>query len=57
MCKDTTVSQSIISITVYIVFNCREGHLEVVKYLKKAQQCNMENADGEGQTPLQVACR
>ena len=35
----------------------RCGHLEVVKYLIEVQGCSTGCTDGDGKTPLHLACR
>ena len=40
----------------FIVFTCRAGKLEVVKYLIDIH-CNKECTDNDGMTPLHVAAR
>ena len=36
---------------------CRNGHLDVVRYLVTEADCNPNVRDSCGETPLHVACR
>ena len=36
---------------------CQHGHLDIVQYLIKDQDCNAETTTPKGRTPLHIACK